>query len=173
MKPGAVIFEVFPYKYFKRSYIFLSKQYGIHHRMTQNVNPTSWSRQGLVLLNQSYCMKYRRCRSFARGDAVIMSNDHVEDVINTMNDIENKVLGCHNAPYVFKTWCDPWDYDCIGLNHRNYLNCSHGLDNPYNWCLKVLPVLVVKVIHSCHFRVFHHTVASYLLCACMSYCSAW
>ena len=36
MKQGAVLIEIFPYKYFKESYIKLSATYGIHHRWLQN-----------------------------------------------------------------------------------------------------------------------------------------
>lgn len=102
MKPGAAIFEVFPYKYFKPSYMKLAATYGLHHRWTQNTEPTSWNRVSLSLISQESCMKSRRCRSYARGDTVSMNQDHIMAVVEFAREIENGTIGVHNAPYQFK-----------------------------------------------------------------------
>ena len=44
MKRGGVLIEVFPYNYYKETYMRLSASYGIHHRWIQNLTPTSLSR---------------------------------------------------------------------------------------------------------------------------------
>ena len=62
MQPGAVLLEVFPYKYFKPSYIPLAESFGLRHRWVQNDEPTSPSRQWLRFVPQSVCMRINKCR---------------------------------------------------------------------------------------------------------------
>jgi hypothetical protein len=102
MKRGAVLIEVFPYKYFKPSYIRLSATYGIHHRWIQNSQPTSVSRQGLRLISIEACMKRRKCRSHARGDSVQVTPLDLLFILNVTRDVESGVLGSHNAPEKFQ-----------------------------------------------------------------------
>ena len=98
LKPGAVLIEIFPYKYFKPSYLKLSGTYGVHHRWRQNASPTSLTHAALRLVPQATCMRHRRCRSHARGDSVVMTDDDVAFVINVTRDVEAGRLGAHNAP---------------------------------------------------------------------------
>jgi len=98
MKPGAVLIEVFPYKYWKNSYIALSRQFQIHHRWIQNQEPTSASRFALRFVSQSTCMSFNRCRSHARGDSVAMPEDHLQLVIQTAIQVQLGQLGEHNKP---------------------------------------------------------------------------
>mmetsp|Transcript_31518 Transcript_31518/g.52654 ORF Transcript_31518/g.52654 Transcript_31518/m.52654 type:complete len:811 (+) Transcript_31518:84-2516(+) len=42
---GATLFEIFPYKYFKKTYIALSESFGVEHRMIQNPSPRKRAQQ--------------------------------------------------------------------------------------------------------------------------------
>lgn len=99
LKPGAVLFEVFPYKYFKPSYLLLSLQYGVHHRWTQSLRPTSFNRLYLKLLSQNMCMKYNKCRSHARGDSIELTDTDISRIAEAAKDVQMGKLGVHNAPY--------------------------------------------------------------------------
>ena len=98
MKPGAVLLEVFPYKYWKNSYIDLCGQFGIHHRWIQNQSPTSMSRHVLRIVPQSVCMQFNRCRSHARADNVAMPPPHMEFLLKTARQVAAGQLGPHSAP---------------------------------------------------------------------------
>ncbi len=98
LKRGAVLVEIFPYKYFKQSYQKLSGAYGVHHRWRQNTAPTSLSRLSLMAVSQEQCMRVRRCRSHARGDSVAVTGADVEFVLNITREVEAGRLGAHNAP---------------------------------------------------------------------------
>eukprot|EP01041_Mallomonas_annulata_P009242 gene9242-19181_t len=74
MKPGAVLFEVFPYKYWKVSATV----------------PYSASRQILRLISLKRCMHSPWCRSFARGDDVMLDTSQVLAVIVTANEISTR-----------------------------------------------------------------------------------
>lgn len=101
LPPGAVLFEVFPFQYFKNSYKALCNQVGIHHRFAQNSHPNSLSRYPLYLVPMDSCMKMRRCRSYARGDSVSMPDDHIDLVVEALLDVENGMLHAGNAPFSF------------------------------------------------------------------------
>ena len=91
MKPGATLLEVFPFRYWKDSYVALCAQFGIRHRWIQNQSPTSWSRNFLWLMPQSVCMQFNRCRSHARADNIAMPPSHVQFVLDTVREIERQV----------------------------------------------------------------------------------
>lgn len=44
MKEGSVLFEAFPYKYWKEGYMHLAWEFGLHHRWTQMEEAVSWDR---------------------------------------------------------------------------------------------------------------------------------
>ena len=98
---GAVLIEIFPYKYFKESYGALCDQLGIHHRFAQNRWPSSMSRLPLYLVPMSICMKIRRCRSYARGDSVAMPKDHISIVVGNLVLVEKGLLNAQNAKINF------------------------------------------------------------------------
>jgi hypothetical protein len=98
MKRGAVLIEVFPYKYFKESYLKLSASYGIHHRWIQNIQPTSLTRQGLRFISQKNCMNQRRCRSHARGDSIQVTTPDLYYILNITQAVQNGNIGAHNVP---------------------------------------------------------------------------
>lgn len=104
MKPGSVIFEVFPYKYFKNTYASISQQYGIHHFYSQSKKPYSKSRLVLSYISQEFCMSSIKCRSFSRGDDILISPENdifITPIQNISIQIEKGILGPHNAPYIF------------------------------------------------------------------------
>jgi hypothetical protein len=88
MRRGALLFEVFPYKYFKNSYLNLAATYGVRYKWVQDTRPTSLSRALLYLVPQDLCMKFNRCRSHARGDSVVMTHDHLAAVVAAIREIE-------------------------------------------------------------------------------------
>jgi hypothetical protein len=102
MKPGSVLLEVFPFRYYKPSYLNLCAQFGIHHRFIQNRAPTSLNRQVLRLVSEETCMKYNKCRSHARGDFISMPEDHMDYVVDVARQVVNGSIGAHNANYSFK-----------------------------------------------------------------------
>lgn len=93
MKPGATLLEVFPFRYWKDSYVALSAQFGIRHRWIQNQSPTSWSRRFLWLVPQSVCMQFNRCRSHARADNIAMPPSHIQFVLQTIRETERQSKG--------------------------------------------------------------------------------
>jgi hypothetical protein len=102
MKRGAVLIEVFPYKYYKESYVKLSSSYGIHHRWIQNIQPTSLSRQGLRFISQKNCMNQRRCRSHARGDSIQVTTLDLYFILDITQAVQNGTIGIHNIPNKFQ-----------------------------------------------------------------------
>ena len=90
MPRGSVIIEIFPYKYFKPSYVPLASVFGVHHHWTQNTAPTSASRFWLRLVSQAVCMGINRCRSLARGDNVAMPLEHIDFVALVLSAKEKK-----------------------------------------------------------------------------------
>lgn len=97
MRRGAALFEVYPYKYFKRSYFPLSNQFGIHHRYVQNRDPTSYSAKlWLKDVSLESCMSTFKCRKFARKQDIEMTPSHVQYLVQTMKDIERGILNANS-----------------------------------------------------------------------------
>lgn len=105
MKPGAVLLEIFPYKYHRTSYYPLSQRFSLHYRSMQNTAPihsgeggiTSLvaslatgapSAQLLKMVSQGACMRDLKCRSYARSRDIMMPTSHMELVLQTMEDVE-------------------------------------------------------------------------------------
>ena len=92
LRPGAALVEIFPFKYWKNSYVDLAAKFGVVHAWAQNQAPTSMSRFILHLVPQAWCMSSNRCRTLARGDDVLMPPDHLQLVIKTAKSVElNKI----------------------------------------------------------------------------------
>jgi len=91
----AVLFEVFPYRYYKRGYGPLSLDYGITHGGVMSP-PLSWDRRiVLPLVTTSWCMLSKTCRNYARGDDVILTQhgvDALEQVVTTRLDVSLQQL---------------------------------------------------------------------------------
>lgn len=67
----SILFEVFPYKYYKRGYGPLSGEYGIRHSGAMSP-PTLWH-TGFFLsyIRTSTCMLNKYCRGYARNQDVM------------------------------------------------------------------------------------------------------
>jgi len=87
LRPGATLVEIFPFKYWKNSYVDLAAKFGVVHAWAQNQAPTSMSRFILHLVPQSWCMSSNRCRTLARGDDVLMPPDHLQLVVKLAKSI--------------------------------------------------------------------------------------
>lgn len=109
MKKGAVLLEVFPYKYHRTTYYPLSQHFGLHYRSIQNTAPISSysessglgglvtslasaggapSAQLLKVVSQGACMRDLKCRSYARSRDITMPTSHMDLVLQTMGDVE-------------------------------------------------------------------------------------
>ena len=102
MKKGAVIIEIFPYKYHRATYLPLSRVFGLHYRSIQNAAPAAHSSssfyknivstidantpstQLLKVISQGACMRDLKCRSYARSRDISMPQSHIELVLHTM-----------------------------------------------------------------------------------------
>lgn len=106
MKPGAVLIEIFPYKYHRTTYVPLTARFGLHYRSIQNFAPTPGSdgllrsivatissgapsAQLLKVISQGACMRDLKCRSYARSRDISMPPSHMQLVLRTMEDVEN------------------------------------------------------------------------------------
>ena len=66
----AILFEIFPYKYYKRGYGPLSTEYGIIHTGVMSP-PTLWHTKLLLRwIRTSTCMQSKQCRGYARNQDV-------------------------------------------------------------------------------------------------------
>lgn len=108
MRKGAVLLEVFPYKYHRTSYYPLSQRFGLHYRSIQNTAPIDSysglsgfvaslaagapSAQLLKVVSQGACMRDLKCRSYARSRDIAMPASHMELVLQTMDDVERGKL---------------------------------------------------------------------------------
>jgi len=92
----AVLFEVFPYRYYKRGYGPLSLDYGITHGGVMSP-PISWDRRLLLrLVTTNWCMLSKTCRNYARGDDVILTQhgvDELRQLVVTRLDVSLQQLG--------------------------------------------------------------------------------
>ena len=88
----SLLFEIYPYKYFKQAYSPLSREYGVLHG---NVMSPPFSRLNALILHGNFvacfdciffeciainlgvstktCMEYKYCRVFSRADNVLMT----------------------------------------------------------------------------------------------------
>lgn len=92
----AVLFEVFPYRYYKRGYGPLSLDYGITHGGVMSP-PLSWDRSLLLrVVTTNWCMLSKTCRNYARGDNVLLTQHGVDvllQLVTTRLDESLRQLG--------------------------------------------------------------------------------
>lgn len=62
LPPGAVILEVFPYKYWKEGYAPLAEEWGVRHEHIMS-RPVSWAKRLLLF----FIPLVRRARETAQG----------------------------------------------------------------------------------------------------------
>jgi hypothetical protein len=79
LPPGAMVIEIFPYKYFKPSYFPLAERFQINHYWFQSKYKSSWI---LDYIGLETCMKDSFCRSFSRNQDVELSFDEINAIIH-------------------------------------------------------------------------------------------
>jgi len=82
----SLLFEIFPYRYYKRGYGPLSGEYGIIHAGVMSP-PLSWhTKLLLALVPTSMCMSNKHCRNYARGDNVHLTRHGVQRLLVAINE---------------------------------------------------------------------------------------
>lgn len=66
----ALLFEIFPYRYFKRGYGPFGAEYGVHHYGVMSPPLVWYSRYILHLASTKWCMNSKTCRGYARSSDV-------------------------------------------------------------------------------------------------------
>lgn len=84
MKEGSLLYEIFPYKYFRTTYLDLSLTYGVNHKCIQMQQPSSITRSILRLIPQDKCMNSGLCRNFARKDNIYLTQNEITDIVHTI-----------------------------------------------------------------------------------------
>ena len=77
----ALLFEVFPYRYYKRGYGPLSREYGVLHAGVMSPPLTWHTRLVLSLISTTYCMIGKQCRNYARSDNVWLTQHGVNVLV--------------------------------------------------------------------------------------------
>lgn len=89
----ALLFEIFPYKYYKRGYGPLGKEYGVIHSGVMSP-PLSWHTTVLLSLTTTAdCMAGKQCRNYARGDNVHLTKHGVNRLVASINTKLLPLLG--------------------------------------------------------------------------------
>eukprot|EP01033_Poteriospumella_lacustris_P003383 gene3383-2504_t len=80
----ALLFEVFPYRYWKRGYGPLSKEYGVIHDGVMSPG-TKWdTRFFLSFVKTSFCMTSKFCRGYAREQDVLLTQQGVNRLVRSL-----------------------------------------------------------------------------------------
>ena len=86
MPPGSAIFELFPYKYWKDGYRPFANEYGVHHGWSQSQHATTWFRQFVLsFISQEFCMRWSKCREYARRDDVVIDEVAIEKLLGLLD----------------------------------------------------------------------------------------
>lgn len=80
MRPGSLVFEVFPHKYFKAGYAPMAEGLGVRHAYSE-------SRSRMWFLGYSHpststCMEWYLCRWYARQSNVEVDNQTLERIVS-------------------------------------------------------------------------------------------
>jgi hypothetical protein len=67
----SILFEVFPYKYYKRGYGPFGHEYGIIHSGVMSPATLWHTRFFLSVIKTSWCMQNKQCRGYARNQDVM------------------------------------------------------------------------------------------------------
>ncbi len=88
----SLIFEVFPYRYYKRGYGPLAKDYGLLHAGVMSP-PLTWHRKFLLgLVTTDWCMLSKQCRNYARGDNVKLTTRGVDSLVRAVKETLDPAL---------------------------------------------------------------------------------
>lgn len=80
--------EVFPYRYFKPTYQLLGKALQLKTHFLENDAPVGIKGEVLRLVpNSEYCMRYLRCRGYARSANVVLRGSDVSFVVDRMIEL--------------------------------------------------------------------------------------
>lgn len=94
LKPHSMVIEIFPYKYFKRSYIQLSSKFSIQHHWIQlNYSQPAedvdllnqMGQKMLYFVDQKDCMADLKCRSYARSRNLKLQEVDVKSISTYLN----------------------------------------------------------------------------------------
>ena len=89
----ALLFEVFPYRYYKRGYGPLSDEYGVRHHGVMSPALHWMHRLILPQWATSGCMLSKQCRNFARNDDVLLTEHGVERLYEAVVELNSLVGG--------------------------------------------------------------------------------
>lgn len=80
MRPGSLLFEVFPHKYFKAGYAPMAEGLGVRHAysMSRSLRPLI----GFSHPSTETCMKWYLCRWYSRGSDVLLDEDSLQRVVD-------------------------------------------------------------------------------------------
>lgn len=81
----SLLFEVYPYKYFKQAYSPLSREFGVRHGNV--MSPAVSNLNALLLhgLTTKTCMEYKYCRVFSRADDVLLTTYGSNQLIGSID----------------------------------------------------------------------------------------
>jgi hypothetical protein len=89
----SLLFEVFPYKYHKRGYGPLGREYNVLHAGVMSP-PLAWhSRLLLGLTTTAACMLGKQCRNYARADDVRLTQHGVNRLVRAVSSRLLPLLG--------------------------------------------------------------------------------
>jgi hypothetical protein len=111
----SLLFEVFPYKYYKRGYGPFGGEYGIQHAGVMSPPLTWYGNTILKLLTTNYCMNSKMCRSWARDSDVLLTQHGVNRLVESINKLIIKL----NNPIVIYNSID--NYNNTKYIKRDYI----------------------------------------------------
>lgn len=92
----SILFEVFPYRYYKRGYGPLSGEYGVIHGGFMSP-PLTWHHKMLLsMVTTEWCMSNKQCRGYARSADVIFTPQALEVLVNMLHTHAHQIG--HSVP---------------------------------------------------------------------------
>eukprot|EP01040_Poterioochromonas_malhamensis_P007099 gene7099-7666_t len=88
----AILFEVFPYKYYKRGYGPFSAEYGVIHSGVMSPGTLWHTRALLWFMKTSWCMQSKYCRGYARNQDVILTQHGVNKLIDVIEKNRDSLI---------------------------------------------------------------------------------
>mmetsp|Transcript_4543 Transcript_4543/g.6956 ORF Transcript_4543/g.6956 Transcript_4543/m.6956 type:complete len:421 (+) Transcript_4543:126-1388(+) len=83
----SLLFEVYPYRYYKPAYGPLSSEYGVHHGSVMSTPQSMWNRLVLAGITTETCMTTKICREFARSDNVALTERGIQELIGSIETL--------------------------------------------------------------------------------------
>lgn len=79
LRPGALLFEVFPHKYFWGGYAPMVEGLGVRHAWSMSRSGRFW--MWFVYPTTETCMRYKRCRAYSRNTDVEIEEQDLERLV--------------------------------------------------------------------------------------------